>query len=117
MRHETKNMGLHLDGKIMNEETLADSGGVDLHWILSACAGVFLLVGSHLAGLPLRVDWRLFIGAFWGGMAVRAIFAATMLYLIGFPLSQTVRPFLVRYKQQKARIPALAIFALWMLLQ
>jgi len=110
-------MGLHLDNKTMNERTLADLGGVDFHWILSACAGGFLLVGGHLAGLPLRVDWRLFIGAFWGGMAVRAIFAATLLYLIGFPLSQTVSPFLLRYKQQKARIPAFAIFAVWMLLQ
>ncbi len=112
-----KNIGLHLDTTVMNERTFGDPGGVDLHWIVTACAGVLLLVGSHLAGLPLRVNWRLFIGAFWGGMAVRAIFAATLLYLIGFPLSQTVKPVWIRYQQQKARIPAFAIFATWMLMQ
>jgi hypothetical protein len=112
-----KNMGLHLDTAVMNERTSGDPGGVDLHWIVTACAGVLLLVGSHLAGLPLRVNWRMFIGAFWGGMGVRAIFAATLLYLIGFPLSQTVKPAWDRYKQQRARIPAFVIFAAWMLLQ
>ncbi|HWY22001.1 MAG TPA: phosphatase PAP2 family protein [Candidatus Acidoferrum sp.] len=59
----------------------------------------------------------MFIGAFWGGMAVRAIFAGALLYLIGFPLSQTVRPVWARYREQKARIPVFAIFATWMLLQ
>ena len=101
----------------MNERTLGDPGGVALHWIVTACAGVLLVVGCHFEGLPLRVNWRMFIGAFWGGMTVGAIFAATLLYLIGFPLSQTVKPVWIRYRQQRARIPAFAIFAIWMLLQ
>lgn len=112
-----KNVGFHLDTAVMTERMSDDPGGIDLHWIVTACAGVLLLAGSYLTGLPLRVEWRMFIGAFWGGMAVRAIFAATLLYVIGFPLSQTVKPAWIRYKQQKVRIPAFAIFAAWMFLQ
>jgi hypothetical protein len=112
-----KNIGLRPDAAARNEGTFGDADGFDLHWIVTACAGALLLVASHLAGLPLRVNWRMFIGAFWCGMAVRAIFAATLLYVIGFPLSQTVKPAWDRYRQQKARLPAFAIFAVWMLLQ
>ena len=112
-----KNIGLQPDTAVMNERTFDDPGGVDLHWIVTACAGALLVVGCHFEGLPLRVNWPMFIGAFWGAMVVRAIFAATLLYLIGFPLSQTVEPVWIRYRQQPARIPAFAIFAIWMLLQ
>jgi PAP2 superfamily len=91
--------------------------GIDLHWIITACAGLLLVAGFHFAGLPMRVDWQLFISAFWGAMVVRSIFAATLLYVIGFPFSQTIKPVLARYKEQKARIPALAIFAVWMILE
>ena len=114
-----KNIGLRLGTTGVNQRTGGDLGGVDvdLHWIITACAGVLLVVGCHFEGLPLRVNWRMFIGAFWGAMAVRAIFAATLLYLIGFPLSRTVKPVWIRYREQRARIPAFAIFAIWMLLQ
>jgi hypothetical protein len=112
-----KNIGLHSDIAVMNERTFSDPGGVDLHWIVTACAGVLLIVVCHFEALPLRVNWRMFLSAFWGAMAVRAIFAATLLYLIGFPLSQTVKPVWIHYKEQRARIPAFAIFAIWMLLQ
>ena len=109
-------MRLHFSGTDRGE-TLGDTGGVDLHWIITACAGALLVVACHFEGLPLRVNWPLFIGAFWGGMALRAIFAATLLYLIEFPPSQTIEPAWIRYKRQKARIPAVAVFATWMLLQ
>ena len=79
--------------------------------------GVLLVTISHFARVPLRVNWAVFLGAFWGGMAVRAIFAATVLYVIGFPLSETVGPVLARYKDQRARIPFFMLFATWMLLQ
>ena len=78
---------------------------------------MMLLAATRLAHLPLRVNWTMFIWAFWGGMAVRAIFAGALLYLIGFPLSQTVKPVWARYREQKARIPIFVIFATWMLLQ
>jgi PAP2 superfamily protein len=100
----------------MNEGALGATGGVALHWIVTASAGVLLVVGCHFEGLPLRVNWPLLIRAFWGGMTVGAIFTATLLYVIGFPLSQTVKPVWIHYKQQKARIPVFLVFATWMLL-
>src|SRR5579859_4939000 len=109
-------IGFHRDSAVMNEGTLGDPGGVALHWIITACAGVLLVAACHFEGLPLRLNWPLLIKAFWGGMTVGAIFAATLLYLIGFPLSQTVKPVWMHYKQQKARIPIFLVFATWMVL-
>ena len=94
-----------------------DSRGFDLHWIITACAGLLLLAATRVAHLPLRVNWSMFIWTFWGGMTLRAIFAGALLYVIGFPLSQTVEPVLARYREQKARIPVFVVFATWMLLQ
>ena len=90
---------------------------IDLHWILTGAAAVLLGFGFLFAGLPLRVDWKSFVVPFWVGMGVRAIFAATLLYLIGFPFSETIALLLARYKQQKSRIPVFAVFAVWMLMQ
>jgi PAP2 superfamily len=100
----------------MNVGNRGDPGGVALHWIVTACAGVLLVAACHFEGLPLRLNWPLLIRAFWGGMSVGAIFAAALLYLIGFPLSQTVKPVWMHYKQQKARIPVFLVFATWMVL-
>jgi PAP2 superfamily len=102
---------------VADGEEQPESRGIDLHWIITACGGALLVIGLRLAGLPLRVNWRLFVWAFWGNMAVRAIFAATLLYVIGFPLSETVKTVWLRYKEQKARIPVFLIFATWMFLQ
>jgi len=116
LRLKFPKVGLHPDSTVQNEGTIGDPRGVDLHWIVTTCAGLLLVVGCYFEGLPLRVNWHFFISAFWGGMTVQAIFAATLLYLIGFPLSQTVKPVWARYKQQKARIPVFAIFATGMVL-
>jgi hypothetical protein len=108
--------GFHCNSADINTGPLGEPGGVALYWIVTACSGVLLVVGCHFEGLPLRLNWPLLIRAFWGGMTVGAIFAATLLYLIGFPLSQTVRPVWIHYKQQKLRIPVFVVFATWMLL-
>jgi PAP2 superfamily len=115
-RQKYSKIGLHRDGAVISEGSLGDPGGVALHWIVAACAGVLLVAGCRFEGLPLRVNWPLLIRGFWGGMTVGAIFAATLLYLIGFPLSQTVKPVWIHYQQQKARIPVFLVFATWMLL-
>jgi PAP2 superfamily protein len=115
-RQKYLKLGFHRDSGVINKGTLGEPGGVALHWIVAACAGVLLVAACQLEGLPLRLNWPLLMRAFWGGMTVGAIFAATVFYLIGFPLSQTVRPVWIHYKQQKLRIPVFVVFATWMLL-
>ena len=49
--------------------------------------------------------------AYWGGLSARAVFCAVLLYIIGFPLSRTLRPMWLRYLSQKPRFLILLLFA------
>ena len=89
---------------------------IDLHWIITASAGALLLAGFHFAGLPLSVKWGQFVAPYWVGNGARAIFAATLLYLIQFPLAETVKPVLMHYRRNLVRIPIFIIFAIGMIL-
>ena len=78
---------------------------------------MLLVIGCRAAKLPLNINWNFFIASYWGGLAVRALFLATLLYVIGFPAAETVVPVWKRYCSEKARYLVFAVFAAWMILQ
>jgi hypothetical protein len=52
--------------------------------------------------LPLSFDWAGLAFTYWVLLAIKSIFVATLLYLIGFP--QAVAPALERFRREKVRI-------------
>ncbi len=78
------------------------------HVGLTVFLAIALIPGLRLSKLPVSFDWGAYVSSFWIGLSLQSIFFATLLYIIGFPLSETVRPVLVRYWAQKARLIILA---------
>ena len=65
---------------------------------------LFVVPLFHLAGLPLRIDIKGMVAAYWGGTSVAAAFFATIYAVIMFPFELTLIPFLRRLQKQKGRI-------------
>jgi len=85
------------------------------HWALSALFLIGLVSGFHQLRLPFNVNWERMFSAYWGGLAVRAMFCTVLLYVIGFPLDRTVKPLWHRYLSQKPRFLVLVLFSAAML--
>src|SRR5437868_8274079 len=81
------------------------------HWGLSALFLMGLIAGFHQLELTFNVNWQRMFSAYWGGLSARAVFCAVLLYIIGFPLSRTLRPMWLRYLSQKPRFLILLLFA------
>ena len=84
------------------------------HFLVPAICGVILVPAFWIQKLPLHIDWPRFLGAYWGGLGVRALFTASVLFVIGFPTHETLRPMWARYRAQRVRILILAIFVVAM---
>jgi hypothetical protein len=82
-----------------------------LHWIVSGVLAVALVPVFMAVKLPLRINWPVLTLVYWVGVMSQSIFAAALLYVIGFPLQETLLPLLEHYKRQKPRVIFLAIFA------
>lgn len=87
----------------------------NLHWVVSTILIVSLVPASRLAGLPLHINWTGFFSDYWAGLMIRSIFAATILYVVGFHLRETLIPLFEHYWRQKPRFLVLALFAVAML--
>jgi hypothetical protein len=61
--------------------------------------------------LSTAIDWQGLTGAYWGGLAARALLCSVVLYVVGFPLEQTLKPAWQRYRHEPARFLGAAIFA------
>jgi hypothetical protein len=61
------------------------------------------------AKLPLTFDWPHFLRTFWVGLTIQSAFFACLLYLVGFPLRETIQPIWDRNRKQKARWLILAL--------
>jgi len=86
----------------------------ELHCIFSALALTMLVLAFALSGLPFNLNWPRLAALYWVGLAARAILLSALFYAIQFPK----RAFLQigwRYREQKARIPIFALFAIWMI--
>jgi hypothetical protein len=66
---------------------------------------------SVLAKLPLSLDRTGFASAYGVGLAARSICVATFLYVLGFPLKDTLQPVWIHYWRQNPRL--LILTPLW----
>jgi PAP2 superfamily len=101
--------------KVSQFVRLARSAARNLHWAITIILVIGLIPAFHLARLPFRVNWEGFLSAYWMGLSVQSIFAATLVYVMGFPLRKTLIPLWGHYWRQKVRFLVLAIFACLML--
>ena len=86
----------------------------ELHWIFSAAALMLLITAFVLSGLPFHLNWPRLVALYWVGLAARAILLGALFYAIQFP-KEAFLPMVWRYREQKARIPIFALFAIWMI--
>src|SRR5579885_2815752 len=89
--------------------------GRNAHWIVTALLALALLPAFSLAALPLRINWPRFLSMYWIHLAATSVAFATFLYLLGFPLKDTLLPLWRHYWGQKPRFVVLAVFAIAML--
>ena len=74
-----------------------------------------LLPALHRAGLRFSIDWADFLKLYWVGQAMRSAAAAAVLYVIGFPLRETLIPLWNRYWRHKGRFLVVAVFIVYIL--
>ncbi len=89
----------------------------DFHYWVSAFLAVALIPLLKRFNLPTHFDWAWLAVTYWVLIATKSIFAATLLYLMGFPPAETVGPVLERVRREKIRVLLmLAYFAIlgWM---
>jgi hypothetical protein len=82
-----------------------------LHWFVTALLAAALIPAFHLAKLPVRIDWFYLLHLYCIRQGPRAMIVASLLYVIAFPLRDTLVPLWRRYWVQKPRFIVLALFA------
>ena len=87
----------------------------NFHWAVTALLLVLFIPAFHSAGLPFNINWSRFFGTYWGGLMVRSVCAAAVLYLLGFPPRETLIPLWEHYRKQKGRFVVLVVFAAYVL--
>jgi hypothetical protein len=90
--------------------------GERLHFALTFLLAAAIVPALRLSRLPIRFDWASLLQAYWVAFAFQSMIAAIMLYVIGFPLGETLKPFWSRYRQDKRRLLLLAPFLLFLFL-
>ena len=76
----------------------------NLHFAATAILSLLLVPLLARLRLPLKFDWGFLLGAYWGGFTVRAIFFASLLWVVELPFRQSVQPVLWRYRKDKRRL-------------
>jgi hypothetical protein len=77
--------------------------GENLHLAVTILLALGLAPALLAAKLPLRFDWPHFLQTFWLGLTIQSAVFASLLYVIGFPLRETIQPLWQRYWNQKPR--------------
>src|SRR5579864_501654 len=81
------------------------------HYWIGLLLALALVPILRLENLPLKFDWITLGVAFWILLAAQSIFAAVLLWLIGLPREQVLKPFLARYRVNLLRIIPLLLFS------
>jgi hypothetical protein len=82
----------------------------DFHYWITALLALALIPCLKKLDLPLNFDWAKLASAYWIVLAVQSIFVATLLYVIGFPVDETLGPAFQRLRRERIRILFIAIF-------
>ncbi len=82
----------------------------DLHYWATCFLFLAAIPLLRYFNLPFQFDWAGSAFQFWVLLAARAIFAAVILFLIGFPATAWI-PILRKFFQQKARVVLFTMFS------
>jgi hypothetical protein len=85
-----------------------------LHFALTFLLAAAVIPALRLLRLPVKFDWPSLVQAYWAAFAFQSMIAATVLYIIGFPLEETLKPLWSRYNEDKRRLLLLAPFLLFL---
>lgn len=80
-----------------------------IHWFATASMAASIIPMFRLSGLPLGIDLVGMATTYWCVLSFQAVFLATLLYVVGLPIDQTLIPVIQRYRQQKLRLPFLMV--------
>lgn len=94
----------------MNAATHISQKPRNLHYWIGLVLLLALVPTLRSQHLPLRFDWLTFAVAYWLFLAAQSIFVATLLAMIGMEHSQTLQPFLQRYRQAPLRIVVAVVY-------
>jgi hypothetical protein len=72
--------------------------------IITALMSLALVPLLRMSGLPLNFDWPAFFITYWVSLALQSVFVSSLLYLIAFPVRETLIGSWQRYWNKKARI-------------
>jgi hypothetical protein len=92
------------------------STGERLHFALTFLLAAAIIPALHFSRLPIKFDWLSLLKTYWVAFAFQSIFAAIALYVVGFPIAETLAPLWLRYNQDRRRLLLLAPFLLFLLL-
>jgi hypothetical protein len=93
--------------------TLASPSGNSFrgfHYWITALLALALIPCLEKLHLPVNFDWAKLASAYWIVLAAQSIFVAALLYVIGFPLQETLAPAIQRLSRDKVRILFIVIF-------
>jgi hypothetical protein len=90
--------------------------GERLHFALTFLLAAAIVPALHFSRLPVKFDWPSLLQTYWVAFAFQSMVAAIVLYVVGFPIEETVSPFWLRYNRDKRRLLLLAPFLLFLFL-
>jgi PAP2 superfamily len=76
-----------------------------LHYWIGLFLSAALVPVLRRLHLPLNFDWKTLGIAYWLVLAAQSIFVAVLLFLIGLPAQETIKPLLARCLREPLRIP------------
>jgi hypothetical protein len=82
------------------------------HYVVTFLLAAAAVPAMRLARLPVKFDWSGLLQMYWVVFPLQSILAAIVLYLIGFPAQDTLKPLWSRYNQDKRRFLLLIPFLL-----
>ena len=84
---------------------------ISAHYWVTALLVIALVPLLRAVGLPLKFSWAAYFISYWVALPAQSIFAVSILYVVGFPLSETIEPIVRRLHKQKQRVPFLILLA------
>jgi hypothetical protein len=76
----------------------------NVHYVCTALLAVLVIPAIKHLQLPIRLNWADKMEFYWVGIGTKSILRALVFCLLAFPLSETVKPFLTRYRREKSRV-------------
>ena len=77
---------------------------ISAHYWATALLAIAVVPLLRGVGLPLKFEWTAYFAAYWMALTAQSMCAASILYVVGCPYSETIAPIVQRIQQEKARL-------------